>query len=410
MALSVLKCFDIYDVFDKLRAEFIKRENLLPKNYDATIVIKPNLNSNLDSLTGNTTDLRVLVSILRILKEYGYKYITIMEGPNGGFHRDGINVFARNRIDKIASYYGCQFRDVNYEKDAFFLEFEGAGQVQIATAFKDCDFFINVPKLKTHYETLISVALKSLIGMLVGQPNKAKAHASLYENILRLNDVVKPDLHIVDGLIAMEGNGPSAGKPVRTDIILVGTDAYEIDINVCKIMGFRPEESPLIEKALQTERITVSFIKSAVSSELIFHRRSFERPDPGLLAKLIVMPPFSTVVRTVRNLTPVSQLLKLVAVRRLMLFLGISQEVIIRNERNGELKWIKKKCDHCQKCVQYCPQMLELPHAMETENEACLDCMYCYAVCPNDAYEFLGDLGYYNEQIRRYGKIIKKIA
>ena len=296
------------------------------------------------------------------------------------------------------------------EKDSFSIEFQGSGHVQIARAFKDCDFFINVPKLKTHHETLISVALKSLIGVLVGQPNKAKTHASLHENILRLNDSIKADLHIVDGLIAMEGTGPSAGKPLRTDIILVGTDAYEIDINVCQIMGFKPEESPLIEKALKTERIKASFIKKAISSELIYYRRPFEPPHPNLLAKFIVMPAFSAVIRAVRNSTPVNHLLKLVAVRRLMLFLGISQEVIIRRERNGEIKWNGKKCDRCQKCAHYCPQMLELPHALEAENEVCLDCMYCYSVCPNDAYEFLGDLGYYKEQIRRYGKIIKKIS
>jgi uncharacterized protein (DUF362 family)/ferredoxin len=408
--LSIHKCTNTQDALEKLRAEFSKRENLLPTNYDARIVIKPNLNSNLDSLTGNTTDLRVLISIIRVLKEYGYNCITIMEGPNGGFHRDGINVFARNKIDKVASYYGCKFKDVNYETDSFPIEFQESGIVQIASAFKECDFFINVPKLKTHYETLISVALKSLIGVLVGQPNKVKAHASLNENILRLNDALKPDLHIVDGLIAMEGTGPSAGRPRRTDIILVGTDAYEIDVYVCKIMSFKPEESPLIVKALETKRITDSFVKNVLSCELKFYQKPFEPPNPGLLAKLIVTEPFSELIRAVRNSAPVNHLLKLTAVRRLMLFLGISQEVIIRKERNGEIKWNEEKCERCQKCAHYCPQMLDLPEAFEMDNTACLDCMYCYAVCPTDAYEYLGDLGYYNEQKRRYGKIIKKIT
>jgi len=410
MNLSLHKCSNTREVLDELRVEFTNRENLLPANYDATIIIKPNLNSNLDGLTGNTTDLRVLVSIIQILKEYGYKYITIMEGPNGGFHRDGINVFARNKIDKVASYYGCKFKDVNYEMNSFPIEFHKSGMAQIASAFKECDFFINVPKLKTHYETLISVALKSLIGVLVGQPNKVKAHASLHENILRLNDAIKPDLYIVDGLIAMEGTGPSAGMPLRKDIILVGTDPYEIDICVCKIMGFQPEESALIVKAFETKRIADTYTKIALPAELTIQQKPFERPHPNLLAKLIVMPPFSGLIRVLRNSAPVNHLLEVVAVRRLMLILGVSQEVIIRQERNGQIKWNEEKCDHCQKCAFYCPQMLELPEAFEKENSACLDCMYCYAVCPNDAYDYWGDLGYYSEQKRRYGKIIKRIS
>ncbi len=205
MSVSLFKCTDTQEVLTNLRSEFEGRQSILPVDSNASIIIKPNLNSNLDALTGNTTDLRILGAVIRVLKERGYNNITIMEGPNGGFHRDGIDVFARNSIDKLVSYYGCKFKDVNYEEDTLPLQFEGSGTVEFAGIFKNCDFFINIPKLKTHYETLLSVALKSLIGILIGQPNKAKTHASLHENILRLNDNIHADLHIVDGLIAMEG-------------------------------------------------------------------------------------------------------------------------------------------------------------------------------------------------------------
>ena len=410
MSVSLFKCTDTQEVLEKLGKEFRKREDLLPQNPVASIVIKPNLNSTLDALTGNTTDLRLLGSVLRILTERGYKNITILEGPNGGFHRDGIDVFGRNRIDKLALHYGCEFRDVNFEEDTFPVEFEGAGEVQISRAFKDCDFFINVPKLKTHYETLISVALKSLIGMLVGQPNKAKTHASLHENILRLNDKIQADLHIVDGLIAMEGTGPSAGRPVRTNLIMIGTNPYEIDLMALTIMGFSPEECPLIQRALATGRISESLVDEVVSAELPCSIESFEYPHPGSLARLVVMPSLNSIVRTVRSSTPVSRLLKRVVVRRLMLFLRITQEVIISEDRDVKLKWNDNKCESCGRCACYCPQMLDLPKSLGKGNSDCLNCLYCYAVCPNHAIEIEGKPGYYKEQIRRYGKIIKEIA
>jgi len=101
--------------------------------------------------------------------------------------------------------------------------------VQVASIVADADFLINMPKLKTHVETGMSVCLKNLMGACVGIANKRKMHGSLAKNIIRLNEVVKPDLHIIDGLIAMEGNGPSRGRPVNYGKVIVGTNPFQLD-------------------------------------------------------------------------------------------------------------------------------------------------------------------------------------
>jgi len=54
--------------------------------------------------------------------------------------------------------------------------------------------------------------------------------------------------------------------------------------------------------------------------------------------------------------------------------------------------------------------MLKLPEAFDTEEFQCLNCLYCYSVCPNEAITISGKLGHYKEQIKRYGEIIKRIA
>jgi ferredoxin len=208
----------------------------------------------------------------------------------------------------------------------------------------------------------------------------------------------------------MEGTGPSAGKPVRTDLLMVGTNPYEIDIVAALIMGFEPLKCPLLQKAVETNRISQSFIDEIKSAELPVACKSFERPDPAFLAKLVVMPGLKNAVRKLRNTRAVSSLLKLTSVRRIMFLAGLTQEVIISQERNIKLKFHKEKCIMCGKCGYYCPQMLELPEALERKESDCINCLYCYAVCPADAIEAEGRFGYYSEQIRRYGKLIKEIA
>ena len=410
MTTSILKCYSSKDVLEKLQQEFDRVSDKLPSNLNASIVIKPNLNSNLDALTGNTTDLRVLSAMLRILTNRGYKNILILEGPNGGYHREGIDVFLRNRIDALAIKYGCKFRDVNYEKDTLTVELSNSEKIQIPKAFIECDLFINVPKLKTHYETLISVALKSLVGIAVGQPNKAKMHLDLYENILRLNDIAKAHIYVVDGLIAMEGNGPSAGDPVLFNTILTGDNPYEIDIAACFLMGFDPNESPLIQTAIKSGRIKSSLIDKNKPGQKYLVSKSFVRPNLPPLAKFLALPHIKGIVRVVRNNPPVSLLLKNTYARRMLFKLGLTQEVLLNEEKDVRLEWDANKCDSCGKCLQYCPDMLELPKAFNTKIFQCLNCLYCYSVCPNEAIKISGKLGYYKEQIKRYGDIIKRIA
>ena len=68
--------------------------DLLPQDADARILIKPNLNSNMNALTGNTTDLRLVASVIEFLKEKGFRDITIGEGSNSGFYRNRFSVIS----------------------------------------------------------------------------------------------------------------------------------------------------------------------------------------------------------------------------------------------------------------------------------------------------------------------------
>ena len=407
---SLLRCGTGEEVVKRLRSEFSRRQELFPRDPAAMVIVKPNLNSNLDALTGNTTDLRVLGATLTLLRESGYTNVTVADGPNGGFHRDGVSVFERNRVDHLAKRFGYRALDVNCTTSSNTVLFDASGEANIADIFCKCDFFVNIPKLKTHYETVMSVALKSLIGVLVGQYNKSKAHASLIENILRLNDRIQANLHIVDGLVAMEGTGPSAGTPIRMDILIVGTDPYEIDILAGRVAGFAPSDLPLIRHALDTGRINSDLIQKVAALDVNGFEAKFAPAKPRLLARLAVAPAVKGLVRTIRNSPPVDRLLKNERVRRRLFAVGLTQEVILRRERRTTIVFDSRRCKSCGKCARYCPLLRALPDAFGSADDDCLDCLYCYEVCPSGAIRLQGDPGYYSEQQRRYGRIVREIA
>jgi uncharacterized protein (DUF362 family) len=117
----------------------------LPSKSDAAILIKPNLNNDLSALTGNSTDLRVLVALVRALQDRGYTHITIADGPNIGIYRKGIDVFARLGVRALAETLGVRLLDLN-RAPAVALQMT-TGAVRVAEECLRADFFINVPKI-----------------------------------------------------------------------------------------------------------------------------------------------------------------------------------------------------------------------------------------------------------------------
>ena len=214
--VQVLRAGSFDEVVRRLAEVLDAQADLLPRDMGARIVLKPNLNSFMNALTGNTTDLRVLSGLLRVLSDRGYHNLAVAEGTNSGFYRTGINVIGRLRVDVLAAHYGAEVIDCNASAAPRPVAFAGGVTASVAGECIEADLLINLPKLKTHFETGMSVCLKNLIGCLIGQENKKKTHQDLPGNILRLNAALTPDLHIVDGLVAMpEANASPRAPPSR---------------------------------------------------------------------------------------------------------------------------------------------------------------------------------------------------
>jgi len=129
----------------------------------------------------------------------------------------GIDVFKRLGIDKIAKMFGAEL--INFNKDDGEKIQLVTGDAKIAKTILDSDFIIDLPVIKTHVEAGMTCACKNYMGSLIGT-EKRKMHDCLEKNIVRLNEIIKTDLIIVDGIICMEGRGPGDGIPKKLGIIL----------------------------------------------------------------------------------------------------------------------------------------------------------------------------------------------
>lgn len=387
-----------------------KYSGILPLDKSASILIKPNFNSNMNALTGNTTDLRLLAAIIEYLKELGYSNITIGEGNNSGFFRAGVDVMSRLRIDKLAKYYDVKVVDFNYAEFET-IELEAGIKANIARECLESDFFINVPKLKTHFETEMTVCLKSLIGCLVGRDNKKKVHSSLIKNILKLNEAIKPDIHIVDGLVAMEGSGPSRGEPKKIDTILIGTNPYLIDMVASKIAGYEDfREIPVLKKALKKKKIDDSLIDIYKNTDVQTY--NFKRPEVNFLVDLTINPKIQKYLIKIRYALFVNKIFNWKITRRILFDIGISQDYIVFKEPDISTPYLSDgNCmNGCSICQDVCPLGINLPEDFVTEKmNKCIKCLYCYSVCPEKNISVNGDLGFFNQQLKQYDEKIRDV-
>lgn len=118
------------------------------------------------------------------------------------------------------------------------VEIQGKGtfrRIALARPYLEADKLINLPKLKTHEMMTLTCCVKNLFGAVVGTAKagwhlKAGADREMFARMLvEIYLLRKPDLNIVDAVVAMEGNGPGSGDPRHVGILLAGTDAVAVD-------------------------------------------------------------------------------------------------------------------------------------------------------------------------------------
>ena len=393
-------CTNPAAIRDAMRFIFADIANF-PERVDASIVIKPNLNNDLSALTGNSTDLRILAELIKIIKQRGYENIAIVDGPNVGVYRKGIDVFGRLGVRQLAKYFDVALVDLNA---APFVEVEvNTGTIRVAELCLQADYLINVPKIKTHAESGISLAMKNLMGCVIGTDTRIM-HLDLAANLVRLNEIVRPDLIIVDGLIGMEGNGPGDGNPKRMDMILAGSNPFLLDLFAAHLVGLDSRNIPYLDIAQQRGHIRIDDVNHLPE---IFPLVVLKPPQQRSLATRFLEHRYLTKVRDLTRFVHGSEM-----VRKLLYRLGIMQDVYETAEANIESLMVDRDlCNECGKCFDVCPT--ELPITDEGfdfyASQDCLGCLYCALICPQQAIQITGELGYLKAHLERYGEAMMNL-
>ena len=115
--------------------------------------------------------------------------------------------------------------------------------LEISKPVIETENLINVPVIKTHGFTKVTLGLKNLKGVVSKKSKKAMHRRNLEQSIAYLSNTLKPKLTVVDGLIGLEGLGPSVwGKPVKLGLLIASTDPVAVDAVAAMVMGQEPKD------------------------------------------------------------------------------------------------------------------------------------------------------------------------
>ena len=220
-------------------------ESIINKN--ERILVKPNLLSASDPSKIITTNPSVFEGVLRYLRDKNYENIKYGDSPAGVYKME--NVVNVTKLKERADKYNVELGDFEHFEVVDNPEGKVAKKFPLCKGIIDAHAIISVSKMKTHALENITGAIKNQYGCIYSN-KKALGHAkypsseSFAKYIVELNMFLKPRLFIMDGIVAMEGNGPASGDPVPMKVILVSKDPVALDSVFAKLINLRPDYVP----------------------------------------------------------------------------------------------------------------------------------------------------------------------
>ena len=213
---------------------------------EESILLKPNLLKKAEVDRAVITHPTVVGMFARILREEGYKDIILADSCGNGstskvIHGTGMDTYLEDLNIPAVDY--SRGTKVEYPEGIQAKEFI------IPEELLERDCVISICKMKTHALERITGAVKNSYGFIYGF-HKAKGHThypsadSFARMLVDLNQYVKPRLYIMDGIVAMEGNGPGSGEPVPMNVMLMSEDPVALDSVFCRLIHLKPQLVP----------------------------------------------------------------------------------------------------------------------------------------------------------------------
>ncbi|MBQ2952317.1 MAG: DUF362 domain-containing protein [Clostridia bacterium] len=329
------------------------------------VLLKPNLLARALPQKAITTHPAVFSAVARAIRETGCTHISYGDSP-GNPTTTPDKAAEGSGITEAAGQFGLTKADFSSGSIVPFPDGRTARSFYLCNGVQQADALINVCKMKTHALERITGAVKNLYGCVTGV-NKATGHA-LYPNsevfadmLVDLNRCIAPRLHIMDGVVAMEGNGPTSGTPTPMNVLLFSDDPVALDAVFCALIHLAPTEVPTCVCGQQqglgvmdAEKICVRTPAGEMTlaqAQAQFGRKDFDvyrgTLQKGLLFKLMPLLPFL-------QHRPKADPKKCVAC-------GVCEEACpvpekaVRSGNGQKAKYDYKKCIRCYCCQEMCP-------------------------------------------------------
>jgi uncharacterized protein (DUF362 family)/NAD-dependent dihydropyrimidine dehydrogenase PreA subunit len=315
----------------------------------ARVVIKPNLLAPASPEQAILTHPMVVKGVVEYVLDRGGR-VQVSDSPAmGTFEKvlkesgilgalKGFNVAYKEFKESVVIDVGEPFKRIEIARDAL-----------------EADVLINLPKLKTHSQMLLTLGVKNLFGCIVGfgKPQwhlRTGVDREMFATLLlRIYQAVRPKFTILDGILAMEGEGPGkGGRPKDVGILLGSTDAVALDRVVCRFLGLDEDALPTncMAKQLGLQDAPVE-----ISGDLV-RIRDFKLPE---MVPIVFGPKFSHAF--------------------------LRKHLIQRPFLEESL------CKSCGDCMRYCPAQAISSRQKKIgfDFDKCIRCYCCLEVCPHGA-------------------------
>jgi uncharacterized protein (DUF362 family) len=218
-----------------------------------TVLLKPNLVQADPGFVINTHP-AVIAAARESFLRLGAARVVVGEGP--GNERDTEGILEAIGLRNWLGPFDGGFVDLNVDEVRRVTLRTRASKLRdlfLPAAVLEADFVVSLPKMKTHHWAGVTLSLKNLFGIVPGScygwPKNILHWAGIESAILDLATTVRPDFAIVDGIVAMEGNGPIQGTPKALGVLVMGDDPVAVDATAVRIMGLVPERVGYLQKA-----------------------------------------------------------------------------------------------------------------------------------------------------------------
>ena len=327
---------------------------------DERILLKPNVLAGADPMNLVSPHPSVMRAVARL---FSGRTSRLTYGDSQGFGKPE-EALRKAGLDVPAEEWGAKLADFTNGREVAFPRSPFTRRFHLAEGALACDGMVSICKLKTHAFTRMTGAVKNQFGCVAGM-SKAGFHLKLQDSadfgrmLAALTLCLGPRLYVMDGIVAMQGNGPQSGDPCPMKVLLLSADPVALDAVMCRLVALDPAALPTNPPGRQwglgthlAEEIEVvgDALDASINGDFVVNRGAARRQMPPAVGSFVS---------------------NLVAARPVI------------DER---------RCTRCGTCVEVCPVT---PKAVDWRRSharpprfsytRCIRCYCCQELCPEKA-------------------------